>query len=279
MPSPTRWLRNAIAAVLAFVAVMLTAYPLPAFPLNWLPAVAACILFGMLLLQEQPEASIPTAHVEAMGRLAEELTRDLDARRSLRFSIEEPHVVGGGMVIHWPTDPEAKELWRGALRSHYPQVYRDLVELENRSARFDDVNAIVDRRVLEVAAALEAQHGINIEHAKACVLRAASAQLKTPPEVARTPSNFHITDSPLDGLTLFWGGSGIASSRAVSAEADLGEARDALIAASDSVRNWSELVTAREALAAREAQGQTVRRELVELANSHSLPGRCRICR
>ena len=203
----------------------------------------------------------------------------MDARRGLRFSIEAPRSLGGGSVTVWPDDPEANELWRDALRSHFPQLYRDLVEWDSRRARFEEVNAIVERRATEVAATLEKDHGIDAEHAEQAIGRAVSCQLQTPPQVATSPNGLSISETPSHGMTLFWGGSGIASSRAPSAEADLAEARDALIAASDSVPTWSELAAAREALAAREAQGQAVRKELVALANSHALSGRCRICR
>jgi len=62
-----RWFRNAVAAVLAFIAFLLTLYPPPALPLRWLPAVAAFILFVMYVGQQRPEAKIPPAHVEDMN--------------------------------------------------------------------------------------------------------------------------------------------------------------------------------------------------------------------
>src|SRR5450759_656864 len=54
-----RWTKRGVGTILAALAILLTAFPLPALPLRWLPAGAALVLAIMLFWEQRPVPDVP----------------------------------------------------------------------------------------------------------------------------------------------------------------------------------------------------------------------------
>lgn len=138
-----RWVRSGVAAILAAVAVILTAYPPPQLPLRWLPAVSALILAGMLFWSRREQPAIPPEHAAVLRGLGAEVISNLNSKYPIQFS---------GTAL------ESQQL-RQAFRAHFPKFATKLDKWDAVATSWREAQLAIDHAAQEMSKANDFQSG------------------------------------------------------------------------------------------------------------------------
>ncbi len=247
--------RQSVAAILAVVAVLLTAFPPPSLPLRLLPAVSALVLAAMFIWSQGHSAPIPPEHAEALRELAVRLISFLDLSRKVSFS----------------DDPDEDRVWRDAFESHFRTRYQALTTWDDLVSQSENAEVNLAIRINKETGVLAKTYKLNDEHVRAG-LKKAAATANNP--TAGNPLNLTIMPSP-DGWVLLLGGSVIGQYDAANGAQS---ANDAFVRLAADIPNWQEQSSAEEARSKLANHKALLRAQLTEISKSHGIGGSCKLC-
>jgi hypothetical protein len=256
-----RRLWQGLAVILAALAWTFTFVPPIPLPLGFAPAIFATACAVLVIVSQSRASDAPRQHVADLHRLTDTLLEDIGAFRALRFG----------------QDPRSAQVWRRSFEAHFGRVARDLRDWDRLLKQDVAASQPVIARIQRECGALEATHGLNVDHCRAVLQKAVDSQLVAQPPAIAMPGPFSIQRFPGGGWMLFLGGSGIAHSESQS---ELATAQAAMELAARDVPNWPELLPARNARLALMRRTASLRTELIEVMHRHALArvARCPAC-
>ncbi len=252
-----RWTKRGVGTILAAVAILLTAFPLPTLPLRWLPAGAAVVLAIMLFWEQRPVPDIPTAHADELRKLGLSIQDDFKHKSQIQFGRNKL---------------QAQHL-RTSFRSHFRRYARKLDDWDKLVEQYQAAEDALWKKAQEVAGAENLSPVIDA----AAVLDSTAlfyTRDEVPPDVA-----FNETAHPDKTTTISYGLRPIAnlSNPAAQQVTDKISQIQNLLA---SVGAWPEVSQVRSERLKLEALAESLGPEAARISMSHNLSvvAKCPIC-
>lgn len=256
------WLVRFLLGVAFTVLAAIQVIPLPANSLAVAVAVVMLALLGWGEIEHRSQHQLPREHLQDLRTTASQL-RDR---------------VRAGLDFQFAGNRDDERQLRDSFRKHCAGAFR-------RWVRWDALRVVRDERRRELWSHADAignrigsRHGINAGHIAGFLRLWAIGQMEEP--IRPVATTWNVTPAPDGGVWLFMGGTGVAHYEATNRDAThhIADAEADLAAA---VADFAAL----PAFAATSAAEADLRRSshrliesLSEVAGSHRLGGRCRLC-